>query len=237
MLGRFLEITVPAPRILESWRFWESLGFAGAPVGETWTHRCAVATDGRVAVGLHQADVPPCTLTYVRPDLARHLPALESVGVEFEARVLGDDRFNEASFTAAGDQPFRLLEARTWSPPARAQPSPFGWFEEYAIPVRDLAAARDYWERLGFVAVEEREYPWPSLALTSDTLDVGLHAGPDLGGPTLVFATDDVAALRERLAAVGIETDARLPRALDPRRYLRVTSPEGLRLLAGPGTA
>ncbi len=211
MLGRFLEITVPAPRILESWRFWESLGFAGAPVGETWTHRCAVATDGRVAVGLHEADVPPCTLTYVRPDLARHLPALESVGVEFEAR--------------------------TWSPPARAQPSPFGWFEEYAIPVRDLAAARDYWERLGFVAVEEREYPWPSLALTSDTLDVGLHAGPDLGGPTLVFATDDVAALRERLAAVGIETDARLPRALDPRLYLRVTSPEGLRLLAGPGTA
>ena len=232
MLGRFLELSVPAPRILDSWRFWERLGFAGALVGETWTHRYAVATDGRIAVGLHDADVAPGTLTYVRPDLGGHLTRLESAGVELETRVLGDDRFNEATFTAPGDQPFRLVEARTWSPPERATPSLFGWFEEYAIPVRDLEAAREYWERLGFVAVEEREHPWPGVGLTSDTLDVGLHAGADLGGPTLVFVADDLVTLRERLAEAGVEPDARLPRALDPRRWLRVTSPEGVRLLA-----
>lgn len=235
MLGRFLELTLRAPRILESWQFYQRLGFTPATVGETWAHGYAVVTDGRIAIGLHDADVPHPALTFVRPDLSRHLATLESRGVEFESRVLGDDQFNEATFTLPDGQLVRLLEARTFSPPPRPPMSALGWFEEYALPVADLARARDAWEALGFVAAAEADEPWPHLALTSDSLDVGLYRTRDLDPPTLVFQCDDLVAVREHLAAAGIEPEPRLPRRLDPQKSLLIEAPEGTRLLVRIG--
>jgi hypothetical protein len=231
MLGRFLELTLRAPHILDSWQFYQRLGFTPATVGEAWPHGYAVLTDGRIAIGLHDADVPHPALTFVRPDLLRHLPVLEETGVAFESRVLAEDRFNEATFRAPGGQLVRLLEARTYSPPARPAPSALGWFEEYAVPVTDLDPARVWWERLGFVAAAGSEAPWPRLALTSDTLDVGLHRTGELAAPTLLFECDDLVAVRERLAAAGIEPEPRLPQRLDPGAALLVEAPEGTRLL------
>src|SRR3974390_2813214 len=96
MLGRFLELSVPSARILESWQFYQRLGFTPAIVGEIWPHRYSVVTDGRLALGLHdEGGVRATLLTYVLPELARHLPALEALGIEFDRRQLGDDAFNE----------------------------------------------------------------------------------------------------------------------------------------------
>lgn len=231
MLGRFLELTLRAPRILESWQFYQRLGFTPATVGETWTHGYAVVTDGRIAVGLHDADVPHPALSFVRPDLVRHLETLEALGVEFDSRVLGDDQFNEATFAASDGQLVRLLEARTFSPPANVPMSALGWFEEYALPVADLDRARESWERFGFVAAAEADEPWPHLALTSDTLDVGLYRTRDFEAPLLVFDCDDLEALRERLATAGIEPERRLPKRLDPHGTVLLEAPEGTRLL------
>ena len=102
------------------------------------------------------------------------------------------------------------------------------------MPVADLDAGREFWERLGFVAAAAGAEPWPRLALTSDTLDLGLHRTHELAGPVLRFVTDDARELRERLAAAGIEPEARLPHALDPRTHVLVVTPEGTQLLAGP---
>jgi hypothetical protein len=234
VLGRFLELTVRAPRILESWRFWQQLGFVPATVGEAWSHGYAVLTDGRIAIGLHDADVPHPALTWTRPDLVDHLPALEAAGVEFDSRAVGEDDFHEATFRDPDGHLARLVEARTYSPPDRAAGSVLGWFEEYALPVADLDAGREFWERLGFVAAVAGDEPWPRLALTSDTLDLGLHRTRELPAPVLRFVTDDARELRERLAAAGIEPEARLPRALDPRSHVLVVTPEGTHLLAGP---
>lgn len=236
MLGKFLELTLRAPRILESWQFWQRLGFTPATVGETWAHGYAVVTDGRIALGLHDADVPHPALTFVRPDLVRHLGALESAGVEFRTLAVGDDQFNEAAFEAPDGQLVRLLEARTFSPPPRARASALGWFEEYALPVADLERAREWWERLGFVAAEEAEEPWPRLALTSDTLDVGLHRTRELEAPVLVFSCDDLDAVRAHLAGAGVEPEARLPKRLDPRTWLLLEAPEGTRVLVTTGS-
>lgn len=231
MLGRFLELTLRAPRILESWQFYQRLGFTPATVGETWSHGYAVITDGRISVGLHDAEVLQPALTFVRPDLARHVAALEALGVEFERCALGEDQFNEAAFAAPDGQLVRLLEARTFSPPARPPMSALGWFEEYAVPVADLGRAREGWERLGFVTTSELEDPWPRLALTSDTLDVGLHRTREIEAPTLVFECDDLDELRARLAAAGIEPVARPPRSLDRNSSLAIEAPEGTLLL------
>jgi hypothetical protein len=235
MLGRFLELSLPAPRILESWQFYQRLGFTAAIVGETWSHRYSVVTDGRLVLGLHgEGGVTAPLLSYVLPDLARRLASLEALGIEFDHRKLGEDTFNEAAFTTPDGQQVRLLEARTFSPPEHAPPTRLGWFEEYVLPVGDLAEARGYWERLGFVTAAEGDDPWPHLSLTSDTFDIGLYLTRELPRPTLVFSAEDGVALRERLAEIGVEPEAQLPRSLDPETHLMLVAPEGTRLLIGP---
>ena len=238
MLGRFLELSLPTPQILDSWQFYQRLGFTSALVGEAWPHRYSVVTDGRLALGLHgESAVTAPLLSYVRPDLARHLPSLEALGIEFDRRQLSADSFNEAVFTTPDGQQVRLLEARTFSPPEHPPATRLGWFEEYALPVGDLGAARDYWERLGFVTAAEGDDPWPHLSLTSDTLDIGLHLTRELRRPTLVFSAEDGVELRERLTAAGVEPEPRLPRSLDPETHLLVVAPEGTQLLVGPPSA
>lgn len=234
MLGRFLEVSIPAPRTLESWQFYQALGFSSATVGEIWPHRYAVLTDGRITLGLHDVELPGPTISYVLPDLARHAPDLSAAGIRFDSQVLGEDAFNEVRFVTPTGQHMRLVEARTFSPPESALPSALGWFEEYAIPVGDLERARTYWERLGFVTAAEANDPWPHLSLTSDTFDLGLYLSSDLEAPMLVFSVDDLAQVRSRLAEIGVEPAPRLPSSLDPATHLLLTAPEGTGLLVGP---
>ena len=237
MLGRFLEVSLPTTRILESWQFYQQLGFTSATVGEIWSHRYAVVTDGRLTIGLHETTLEGPTLSYVRPELSRHIGELGTVGIEFDTQVLGDDTFNEARFVAPAGQRVRLVEARTFSPPECPKRSLLGWFEEYAVPVGDLESARAYWEKLGFVTAAEEREPWPHLSLTSDTLDLGLYMTRELNEPALVFSVDDLAGLRARLAALGMEPESRLPRSLDPATHLLLLAPEGTHLLVTPPPA
>ncbi len=227
MLGRFLELSVPAPRILESWQWYQRLGFAPTTDGEVWAHRYAAVTDGRIAVGLHEAVLDGAWLTWVLPGLATHVARLEASGVAFDELTLGDDRFHEARFTTPDRHGARLLEARTFSTPTATPRMPLGWFEEIALPVSDLAAARDYWETLGFVAAAEGEEPWPWVGLTSDTLSLALHATSGFDAPALVFSNDDRGALAAHLATAGVDPEKRLPRAVDPARHLWLKSPDG----------
>jgi catechol 2,3-dioxygenase-like lactoylglutathione lyase family enzyme len=233
MLGRFLEISVHAPDILESLAFYERLGFTQAQVGETWAHPYAVVTDGRLFIGLHQYEFPSPSLTYVQPDLMHHLERLEQLGIELAFRRVGTDVFNEAGFTDPNRQMVALLEARTYSPPGRGshQTSRLGWFEEFALPVRDLRASADFWEKLGFVPVEEGDHPFPRIGLTSDTLNLALVRTNALEQPALVFAETDMADRIQRLRESGAEFSPHLPRMLDPDANALLEAPEGTLLL------
>jgi len=234
MLGRFLELSLPAPRILESWQWYQRIGFAPATDREVWSHRYAVVTDGRIAVGLHDTALDRPWLTWVRPGLAAQVAKLEARGVGFEDLALGDERFHEARFMTPDGHGGRLLEARTYSMPAESPHVPLGWFEELALPVRDLGAARDYWERIGFVAAAGGDEPWPWLALTSDSVSIALHVTTAFEGPALVFSNEDLGPLLPRLETLGVERERRLPRALDPTRHLWLRSPEGTTLWVAP---
>jgi len=237
MLGRFLEVSVHAPDILESLAFYERLGFTQAPVGETWSHPYAVVTDGRLFIGLHQYEFPSPSLTYVQPDLERRLEALERLGIELAFRRVGADVFNEAGFADPNGQMIALLEARTYSPPDRAshQTSRLGWFEEFALPVRDLAASAGFWEKLGFVPVEEGDEPYPHIGFTSDTLNVSLLRTGALERPALVFTEADMPDRIRRLGEGGFGFSRGLPRMLDPQANALLEAPEGTLLLLTTG--
>lgn len=238
-LGRFLEVSVHAPSVLESLEFYQKLGFSQAEVGETWTHPYGVVTDGRLCIGLHQYEFDSPALTFVKPDLWRHLEELEGLGVDFAFRKLGDNVFNEAGFYDPNRQMVTLIEARTFSPPARgpSETSWCGYFSEFGIPSRDLETSRQFWERLGFVAAGENGQPFPRLTLTSDFVDLGLYATHELRRPVLTFIDPETPSRIARIAKLGIEPSPRLPPVFDPRTTAMYLAPEGTPLLLITGEA
>ncbi len=233
MLGRFLEVSLHTPDIQESLRFYESLGFVQATVGETWTHPYAVVTDGRLFLGLHARECPPLALTYVQPDVELHAKRLISMGIEFDQARFDDESFHQARFADPHGMRINLLEARTFSPPAIAigHQSTCGYFTELGIPVRDYVHGREFWESMGFVGMEPETEPFARLSLTSDHFGIGLYRSRALRQPVLVFEDADMrerlARLRERKFPLSDE----MPDSLDAANNAVVVAPEGTRLL------
>ncbi len=232
MLGRFLEYSVPTADIRASLDFYLKLGFSPAAVGETWPHPYAVLTDGRIHVGLHGvADGEP-TLTFVKPELLQHFGTLERLGIEFDIRRLGSDIFNELDWIDPFGQRIRLIEARTFNPIERAatEVSLCGYFLEIGLPCPDLVQAKDYWEKLGFVGMDEFEAPLPHVACTSDSIDMGLYEAGRLPAASLVFDAGDLGATLKRLAGQGL-TPEKQPRSLRGVSAAMLMAPEGTPIL------
>ena len=197
---------MPAQDLRAATEFYAALGFSLAEVGETRRHPYAVATDGRLSIGMHGiADLEP-TVSFVRPDLVAHLDRYEALGVTLELRRLGGDVFNEIGWRDPGGNPVRLVEARTFSPSPSPSPNrtACGYFREIALPANDLAASRTQWERMGFVALDEEGPLGPCTICTSDTVTLGLYAPRRIPRPTAVFETDDLARVSAALAALGV---------------------------------
>jgi catechol 2,3-dioxygenase-like lactoylglutathione lyase family enzyme len=231
VLGRFLEYSIPTSDIRASLDFYVKLGFSQAQVGETWTHPYAVVTDGRLHLGLHQLETAVAALTFVKPDVLGQLDGLESRGVVFEYRKLGNDVFNEVGWLDPSGQLTRLIEARTFSPVKHPRGSLCGYFLEIALPVPDRELAKQYWERLGFVGLDEPDAALPHVSCTSDSIDIGLYDPAQLRQPTLVFDTDDVKESLARLSSAGIAPSSPLPAALRHRPAALLMAPEGTPIL------
>jgi catechol 2,3-dioxygenase-like lactoylglutathione lyase family enzyme len=235
MLGVFHEISIRTDDILASVEFYESLGFRQCVAGDTWPHPYGVLTDGRIFIGLHQYGFPSPAITFVRQDIARHVPEFTALGIELAFAKTGDDSFNEIGFLDPAGQMITVLEARTYSPPPAAvrdaRESRCGWFAEFSIPTADFAASARFWERLGYVAHTEVETPYLSQPLINDKLTLALHRPRTLDQPMLVFRDP---AMRRRVAALReaeCAFDPELPRGLDPEANALLRSPEGTPLL------
>jgi catechol 2,3-dioxygenase-like lactoylglutathione lyase family enzyme len=233
VLGRFLEFSLATPDIRGSLDFYVELGFSAAEVGEAWTHPYAVVTDGRICIGLHQEAIPAPSLTFVKPDLLKHVEEFEKRGIEFEFCRLGNDVFNEIGWLDPSGQLIRLVEARTFSPSKRAanENSHCGYFTEIAIPAPDREQAKAYWEDFGFVGMDELADRLPHISCTSDFIDLGLYHPAELRRATLRFEVDDVGGTLARLADLGIETGGELPSSLRSGPAAMLVAPEGTPLL------
>lgn len=231
MLGRFLEISVHAPDLLESLAFYEGLGFQQIAVNEVRAWPYGVVTDGRLFIGLHQRPIESPTLTFVQADLAQHAAALRDKGIVFTREHLGSDEFNEVSFQDPHGQYIQLIEARTFSPPSTSADSSCGYFVEYGLPVREFDTGIAFWESLGFIAMEETSEPFPRRALTSDYLNLGLHRSRALRQPVLVFEDADMRERLQTLRERGFELGDDMPDSLDEQANAVLTAPEGTKLL------
>ena len=209
------------------------LGFSQAEVGDAWSHPYAVVTDGRICLGLHQDAIPSPAMTFVKPDLLKHLETLEGLGVKFEYRRLGNDVFNEVGWFDPEGQFIRLVEARTFSPSKRVgtDTSRCGYFLEIALPAPMLDASKAYWEKLGFVGIDETEDRLPHVSCTSDYIDLGLYDPAHLRRATLRFEVDDVGGTLARLAEVGISPTGEIPAPLRQVPAAVLVAPEDTPIL------
>jgi catechol 2,3-dioxygenase-like lactoylglutathione lyase family enzyme len=233
VLGRFLEFSIAAPDIQASLDFYARLGFSQAEVGEAWQHPYAVVTDGRIYLGLHQQALPAPAMTFVKPDLLKHIDGLEELGLEFEFRRLGNDVFNEVGWFDPSGQLIRLIEARTFSPSKRTgtDTSRCGYFIEIALPTPDLQESKSYWERFGFVGIDDTNDRLPHISCTSDYVDLGLYEPSHLRRSTLRFEVDDVGGTLARLAEVGISPAGEIPPPLRQVPAAVLVAPEGTPIL------
>jgi hypothetical protein len=231
MLGRLIEISVPAREMLASWNFYRRLGFVVADSADVWPHRYAVVTDGRLALGLHESDLSGPTLTYVHPELKTYFPRLQQIGLEPIAEHFRDDGLHHVELASPDGQHIRLIEARSFSPTTPSQGSLLGWFDQFMMLTQDRARAACFWERCGFIMMPEEKLPFEHVPLVSDTLNVGLHEHLRFGGSTLIFHVADIVETRELLERAGISPNSTLPPGLDHRFDLVLSAPEGTRLL------
>ncbi len=233
MLGRFLEFSLATPDIQASLDFYSRLGFSQAEVGEAWSHPYAVVTDGRICLGLHQVAIPAPSITFVKPDLLKHLETLEKQGLRFEFRRLGNDVFNEVGWFDPSGQLIRLIEARTFSPSKRVgtDTSKCGYFLEIALPTPILDVSKAYWEEFGFVGIDEADDPLPHVSCTSDFVDLGLYDHAHLRRSTLRFEADDVGGTLARLAEIGISPAGEIPQPLRTMPAAVLIAPEGTPIL------
>ncbi|MGH8253479.1 MAG: VOC family protein [Steroidobacteraceae bacterium] len=232
MFGRFLELSLDTDDIAASVQFYERLGFTQLTTGDTWPHRYGVLSDGRLCIGLHQRRSASPLLSFVHPELAQHVHALQAAGFEPHYTRLGDSDFHELQLRDPAGQAIALLEARTFSPSRQATvESLCGWFSGYSMPTLDIDASQAFWDRAGFIALELPEDPLMQVALTSDTLTLTLHRPRLLEAPLLVFTDPQMPERIERLVAMDIHGGPDLPRGLDRRANALIASPEGMQLL------
>ena len=233
MLGRFLEFSLATPDIRASLDFYTRLGFSQADVGEAWSHPYAVVTDGRICLGLHQAAIPAPSMTFVKPGLLKHMENLEGLGLEFEFLHLGNDVFNEVGWFDPTGQLVRLIEARTFSPSKRiaTDTSRCGYFMEIALPAPNLDVSKAYWERFGFVGMDEGDDRLPHVSCTSDHIDLGLYEPSHVRRSTLRFEVEDFGRTVARLAEIGISPAGEIPVPLRQSPAAVLIAPEGTPIL------
>jgi catechol 2,3-dioxygenase-like lactoylglutathione lyase family enzyme len=232
VFGRFLEISLNTSDIAASVQFYERLGFTQLTTGDTWPHPYGVLSDGRLCIGLHQRHGASPLLSFVRPELARHLHELRAAGFEPHYTRLGDSDFHELQLHDPTGQGIALLEARTFSPARPMQAGSLcGWFSSYSMPAIDTEAAQAFWEHAGFVALDLPDEPLLQLALTSDTLTLTLHRPRVLEAPLLVFTDPRMSERLARLATLDIQGIGDLPRGLERESNALLEAPEGTQLL------
>ncbi len=229
MLGRFLEFGIHTPDIIDSLGFYKLLGFHELEVGDIWSHKYAVVSDGEVCIGLHDlpADDGPA-LTFVQKNLAKEARSMSDHGFDFDSLQLDEDTFNEVTFRCRDEHIVKMIEARTFSKPHEdADTSICGRWFELTLPVRDAMRAGRFWAPVAPELLRVREEPTTHMRFNAGRISLGLSESIALNGPALCFRCDDRDAVWIELAKHG------WPHKEFPGfegAFMVITAPEGTEL-------
>lgn len=225
MLGRFLELSVHAPNIVDSLGFYRSLGFSELRVLDTWKYEYTVISDGKVCIGLHGQAFEKPTMTFVYPELEKYARKLQALGHRFTFSKLGDDVFNEIGFADPDKHVISLQEARSFSPPDESvSDSLLGSWLELTLPSSNIAASARFWAPLAPSILHDRQEPTVHFRFDAAGIALGLSEDFYLTSPSFCFVCTDRGRLAEALDRHQIPLD------LNPGfegAFARLQAPEG----------
>lgn len=195
-IGRFLELSVQTPDILDSLHFYKLLGFAEVTSGDIWPHKYAVVSDGVLAIGLHEREFNSPGVAFVQPELAKHARSMSDHGFVFTKMQLGEEVFNELHLGDYDGNSLILLEARThMGMDEDANDSVCGDWFELTLPVKDAMHAARFWAPIAPAVTNVREEPTLHMRFDAGGIALGLSESIALTGPSLCFRCPDRAAL------------------------------------------
>ena len=204
-IGRFLEFAVHAPDILESLKFYKSLGFIELEINDVWDHKYAVVSDGDINIGLHSREFDSPAISFVQPDLAKRAISMADHGFDFTYMRLSEEVFNELGFADRDGSMITMLEARTFQASEEVeQDSLCGSFFELTLPVRDALRAARFWAPLAPTLLEMREEPTMHMRFGARGLPLGLSESIALNAPSLCFKGPDRNSLMAHLNQQGL---------------------------------
>lgn len=228
MLGRFLEISVHTPDILDSLGFYKALGFTELAIGDVWSHKYMVVSDGDLCIGLHERVFDSPALTFVHRKLAKRARAMSDHGFEFSFLKLDDDVFNELGFVDRDGHMITMIEARTFSPADdEIDDSLCGSWFETTLPARDAMRAGRFWAPLAPKVLRLREEPTTHMRFDAGGMALGLSESIALDRPGLCFKCHDRKRVTDAMALHGFRSQ-RYPGF--EGAFVVVESPEGTRL-------
>lgn len=229
-LGRFLEVSVHTPDILESFSFYKALGFTELETSDVWPHKYAVVSDGVLSIGLHDFPLESPMITFVQQDLAKHARQMTDHGFDFEFLRLDEDVFNELGLTDRDGHMLRMVEARTFSGGDEFDnDSACGTWFEMSLPVRDAVRSALFWASVAPVLLRMREEPTTHMRFDAGGIAVGLSESIALEGPSLCFKCPDRGILKALVKKHGL-TYKKFPGF--EGAFLALEAPEGTTLYA-----
>ena len=191
-IGRFLEFSVRTSDILESLHFYKTLGFVELSIGEMWSHKYAVISDGELSIGLHDRDFEAPAITFVRQNIAKRARIMTDHGFEFSFMQLDEDAFNELRFADRDGHMLTMLEARTFHLSEEPEKDSMcgSWFE-LTLPVKDALSAAQFWAPIAPALLEIREEPTTHMRFDADGVPLGLSESIAVTEPSLCFKCAD----------------------------------------------
>jgi catechol 2,3-dioxygenase-like lactoylglutathione lyase family enzyme len=229
-IGRFLEFSIRTPDILKSLHFYKTLGFVELEIGEVWSHKYAVISDGELNIGLHDREFDAPAITFVQPDIAKHARSMSDHGFNFSFMQLDEDAFNELRFSDHDGHMVTMLEARTFnlSEDAEVDSKCGRWFE-LTLPVKDALKAARFWAPIAPALLEVREEPTTHMRFEADGVPLGLSESIAVTGPSLCFKCSDRQELMELVEQQGM-TFEKFPGY--EGAFVAIQAPEGTTLFA-----
>ena len=228
LLGRFLEFSIHTPNIIESLGFYKLLGFQELEIGEVWSHKYAVVSDGELNIGLHDGKFEGPALTFVHQDLARQARSMTDHGFDFRYLKVDNDVFNELGFLDHDKNMITMIEARTFSPADEdSDHSLCGGCFEISLPVKDAVRAARFWAPLAPELLRLREEPTTHMRFNAAEMSLGLSESIALDGPSLCFRCADKDAVWTAIARHGF-TFKELPGF--EGAFMALQAPEGTML-------
>ena len=204
LLGRFLEFSIHTSDIIESLSFYKLLGFQELEIGDVWSHKYAVVSDGELNIGLHEGKFEASALTFVHQDLAQQARSMSDRGFDFQYLKVDQDVFNELGFLDRDKNLITMIEARAFSPGDEDMDhSLCGGCFEISLPVKDAVRAAQFWAPLAPELLRLREEPTTHMRFNAAGISLGLSESIALDGPSLCFRSEDKDVVWRAIARHG----------------------------------